>query len=288
MPSHPNGHPGRAALGAFLRSRRQSLTPEDLGLDLTQPREGPGLFREEVAHRAGISVAYLARFEQGTATQASVAALNGLGRALMLDAHERDELFRLAETPPATRRREPPPEHVSIGTAQLLTAMADVPAIVLGTRDDVLAWNRLGHRLIASHLPFESPLDLDTRPNRVKMVFLDPRLRETYRDWKVEAQRAVTQLQQLATHRSDDLALMRLVGDLVVASDEFAAYWADPQPAAPTRGIRELYHPEVGDLDLRFEILTLEGSEQRLLTHSADPGSVSEERLRDLAALIPA
>lgn len=287
MSSEPDHHHALPVLGSFLRDRRLSLSQADVGLNVPEPSKELGLTRQEVAQLADISVAYLVRLEEGSAIRASVAALQGLARALKLDDDDRDQLFRLAQTPQvATHRREPPTEHVAIGMAQLLNAMTDVPAVVLGCRDDVLAWNRLGHRLLAPHLPFEAPLALEARPNRIKMVFLDPHMRTTYLDWETEARRSVTQLHELTVARPEDLALMRLIGDLVVASDQFAEYWADPKPAAPTRGVRHLHHSEVGDLDLNYEILTVEGNDQRLLTHCAEPGSVSEARLHDLLALV--
>jgi hypothetical protein len=54
---------------------------------------------------------------------------------------------------------------------QLLDALGDVPAVVLGRRSDVLAWNRLGHALFAGHVDVEAPRTPAQRPNMTRLVF---------------------------------------------------------------------------------------------------------------------
>ena len=74
-------------LGAFLRSRRERLRPEDVGLPSGPRRRTPGLRREEVAVLAHISTEYYVRLEQGRAPRPSgeVLAWNDLAAALMED-----------------------------------------------------------------------------------------------------------------------------------------------------------------------------------------------------------
>ena len=53
-------------MGAFLRSRRDRLTPSQAGIDaFPGPRRVPGLRREELAVAAGVSPDYYSRLEQG-------------------------------------------------------------------------------------------------------------------------------------------------------------------------------------------------------------------------------
>lgn len=52
-------------LGAFLRSRRDRLTPDEAGVHSYGRRRVPGLRREELAQLAGVSMTYLTRLEQG-------------------------------------------------------------------------------------------------------------------------------------------------------------------------------------------------------------------------------
>ena len=95
-----------------------------------------------------------------------------------------------------------------------------VPAVVLGRRTDVLAWNARAHRLLAGHI---AP---DARPNLTRLLFLDAHTRELYARWDEEAARAVAMLRILAGRFPDDPELAELVGELSMKSPEFAALWA--------------------------------------------------------------
>jgi hypothetical protein len=54
----------RRELGAFLRSRRERLKPEQVGLRSMRRRRTPGLRREEVAQLAGVGVTWYTWLEQ--------------------------------------------------------------------------------------------------------------------------------------------------------------------------------------------------------------------------------
>jgi len=144
----------RRRLGEFLRTRRSQLRPEDVGLPTYgEHRRVPGLRREELARLAGVSASYYSRLEQGQSTNASPEVLNAIARALRLDDAEQHHLYQLAG---GTRRRpagrKPAPERPTPAVRQLLAALGDVPAVVLGRSSDVLAWTEVGHALFAGHL----------------------------------------------------------------------------------------------------------------------------------------
>ena len=61
----------REVLAEFLRTRRERLAPEQLGLPLRGRRRTPGLRREEVAQEAGMSTTWYTWLEQGRAIQIS-------------------------------------------------------------------------------------------------------------------------------------------------------------------------------------------------------------------------
>lgn len=87
--------PGNA-LGAFLRSRRERLDPADVGVSSGQRRRTPGLRREEVAHRADVSVEWYTRLEQGRGGMPSAPVLQNVAAALLLTRVEREHMFLLA------------------------------------------------------------------------------------------------------------------------------------------------------------------------------------------------
>ncbi|KAB2977572.1 helix-turn-helix transcriptional regulator [Streptomyces sp. SS1-1] len=97
-----------AELGAFLRSRRAALTPEETGMSSFGQRRVPGLRREELAHLAGISVTYYTRLERGESHQVSDSVLDSLASVLKLTPEERAYLDRLARPARTANHRGEP------------------------------------------------------------------------------------------------------------------------------------------------------------------------------------
>ncbi|NWL31832.1 helix-turn-helix domain-containing protein [Paenarthrobacter nitroguajacolicus] len=268
-------------LGEFLRIRRASLQPEDVGVLNYGIRRVPGLRREELAMLAGVSTTYYTRLEQGLSTNASEAVIDAIARALNLSKDERVHLFNLAR-PGKTKRRTPAkPDKVRPGTLRLIQSMPGTPAVVLGRRSEVLAWNVLGHRLVAGHLDFAAPEAPSTRPNMTRLLFLDDHTRELYTRWPDEARRAVASLRLVAGKSADDQELASLVGELTLKSPDFAKLWARHPVENCMSGVKYLHHPEVGYLELNFEVLTPpDESGHRVLLYAADPGSAAAEALQ--------
>jgi transcriptional regulator with XRE-family HTH domain len=267
-------------LGHFLRTRRARLTPDDVGLTAYGARRVPGLRREELAMLAGVSVTYYTRLEQGQSVNASASVVDAIGRALALDEDERAHLHDLAKPAGRKERRVRRQVRLRPGIRALIDAMGDIPALALGPATDVLAWNRLGHALVAGHVAFDAPELAATRPNLTSMLFLDPHVRGLYVDWEGEARRAVASLRLVAGRLPEDRALAELVGELAIASPAFAGLWAKYPVHNCTSGTKQLDHPEVGRLELGFEVLHLpDDPGVRLLTYSAPAGSSARDCL---------
>lgn len=273
-------------LGEFLRSRRASVTPEDVGIVSRGQRRVPGLRREELALLAGVSVTYYTRLEQGHSTNASTSIVDALARALALDEDEHAHLRDLARPASARPRRPVRPDRVRVGTKSLVDAMTTVPAVVLGRSTEVLAWNRLGHALVAEHYDFGAPDLPGSRPNLTRMLFLDPHTRALYANWDEEAARAVASLRLVAGRYADDRSITDLVGELCVASDDFARLWAKHPVQSCSSGTKRLNHPEVGVLDVGFEVLHLpDAPGHRLLAYTAIAGTSAHQALALLGAI---
>lgn len=275
-----------AELGNFLRTRRARLQPEDVGLvSYGARRRVPGLRREELAQLAGVSVAYYTRLEQGQSHNASDGVLDALARALRLSPDERAHLRDLARPARARRRPAVRPDKARPGTLQLLAALGDVPAVALGRRFEVLAWNPAGHALVAGHLDFDSPGRPLDRLNTQRLLFLDPHTRELYPDREAETRRAVAALRMAAGQHPDDQQLAGLIGELSMKSAEFSALWTRHAVSNCSFGVKSFHHPLVGAMELDFEMLqTPDASGQGLLMFTARAGSPSEAALRLLAA----
>ncbi|NYI07864.1 helix-turn-helix transcriptional regulator [Allostreptomyces psammosilenae] len=277
-----------AELGEFLRSRRARLRPEELGLpDYGSRRRVPGLRREELAQLAGVSAGYYTRLEQGQCRGASDAVLDAIARVLRLDDAERAHLYSLARPRPATRRRSPRPEQLRPAVRTMIESFGEVPALVLGRVVDILAWNPMAHALLAGHLDRDAPHRPADRPNFARMLFLDPHTRELYGDdWTRKARSTVADLRMIAGRHPDVPGLAALVGELTVASPEFARLWAAHTVGDCRTDSCVYHHPVVGAMELTVELMALPNDEgQRVAVFNAEPGSPSEAALRLLARL---
>ncbi|MET8702891.1 helix-turn-helix transcriptional regulator [Kitasatospora sp. NPDC004723] len=279
-----------AGLAEFLRTRRSRLRPEDVGLpDLGGRRRVAGLRREELAQLAGVSVDYYTRLEQGRVGNPSDSVLDAVARALRLDPEEGGHLHRLARTRPARGRgaggrgpggRGSGPQKVRPALARLLGAMPEVPAVVMGRRMDVLAWNRAAVSLLGDYGAL-APAER----NIARITYLDPASRTLYDDWVGCARENAAFLRLEAGRRPDDPRLAELIGELSVRSPEFRQWWAEHPVRDKTSGRKVFHHPLVGRMELVYETLRpADDPDQALITYTPDPGSPSEDALRMLIA----
>ncbi len=265
----------------FLTTRRARLTPELAGLpSYGRTRRVQGLRREEVALLAGISVEYYTRLERGNARGVSDDVLESVSRALQLDEAEHAHLVDLARTANTERppRKTATPITVRPSIRRLVDAMSEIPAFVGNGRLDILYANPLAEALYSEH--FRDP----ARPaNSARFTFLDPRARTFYPDWETVMRDAVAALHGEAGRNPYDRSLSDLIGLLSTRSEEFRVQWAHHDVRFHRSGTKRIHHPLVGDLTLSYERLELPSDPGlAIVTYSAEPGSRSEERLREL------
>ncbi len=267
------------SLGAFLKSRRDRVTPARIGLrTYGTARRVPGLRREELAQLAGMSAGYYTRLEQGQAETASEQVLDALARVLRLDEIEAVHLHNLARQPGGRGLSEPPPEEPHPRVLALLESLGDTtPAIVLGRRGDVLAWNRAGHALKAEHVAFDAPAGPAHRPSIPRMFFLDPLTRDMHRNWDEVASAHVAFLRLTAGRYPTDARLAELIGELTMGSDEFATMWAMGDVADCTVGTMDLQHPTVGAVSVAYQVwLQPDSPDHRLEIYTPDDASSAD------------
>jgi transcriptional regulator with XRE-family HTH domain len=267
----------------FLTSRRARITPDQVALRVYGERRVPGLRREEVAILAGVSVDYYTKLERGNASGVSESVLEAIAGALQLDEAERAHLSDLARAlgPTSTTRRRAKKQRVRPSVQHILDAMTGAPALVQNGRLDILAANQLGRALYSEM--FRDP----ARPvNHARFVFLNPRAQDFYGDWERAANDTVALLRAEAGSDPYDRNLSDLVGELSTRSDEFRTRWAAHNVRLHQTGAKTFHHPEVGDIELTFEMMELAADPGlNLLTYSAEPGSRSEEALGLLGSL---
>ncbi|MFC4125895.1 helix-turn-helix domain-containing protein [Nocardia rhizosphaerae] len=276
-------------LGTFLKNRRDRITPDQIGLKtFGVTRRVPGLRREELAQLAGVSAGYYTRLEQDQAGTASAQVIEAIARVLQLDPAETTHLRNLAGRSGAPRLVREAPEQPHERVLTLLASLGDtVPAVILGRRGDVLAWNRPGHTLVAEHLDFDAPRDLDRRPSIPRMFFLDPLTRDLYRNWTDLARIHVAYLRLTAGRHPTDADLAELIGELAMRSSEFATMWATGEVADCTVGPMDLRHPTIGRVDVDYQVwLQPDSPDHRLEIYTArDAASADALRLLTTAGL---
>lgn len=266
-------------LGEFLKARRSELTPRAVGLpDNAGKRRVAGLRREEVAQLAAISTDYYTRLEQGR-IPASAPVLEAIAQALDLDEDQRRYLFGLAGKETAKPRRRAR-QKVQTQLRRVLDDLTATPAIVMGRRMDVLAWNPLAAAMITD---FEAVPE--KHRNYVRILFTDPAMRTLYADWKGVARMAVATLRMEAAKYPDDPRLTALVGELCVQDEDFRTWWAAHHVATLSVGTKTLHHPVAGELRLDWDTLTASTDpDQQLVVWTAEVGSPTHDGLSILAS----
>jgi transcriptional regulator with XRE-family HTH domain len=266
---------GPNPLGDYLRARREIVTPEQAGIPVLGVRRVPGLRREEVAMLAGISADYYLRLEQGRDRNPSVQVLESLARVLQLDGDATAYLLRLGAGKPRRPRRRPRRETVPPGIAKLVATLP-LPAFVEGRYFDVLAANALATAL--------SPR-LVAGGNRLRDVFLDPAEQSLYPNWEDATAGLVAGFRQSVGTDTDDPRFIELVGELSLASPRFCQVWARHDVRARRGAPMHVDHPQVGELRLNREKLSISGTAgQMLVIYHPDPGTDNADKLALLAS----
>lgn len=201
------------ALAAFLRSHRERLSSPLAG---SRRRRTPGLRREEVAERAGISTTWYTWLEQGRAVSLSAHALARISTALALTAAERRYVFELVQ------RRDPDQTEPVIAPPAVLQAVDAVngPAYVLDRQFTAIAWNDAAAKLFKGWLDARAP-----ERNLLRFMFVNPAARTLVEDWPHRAARLVAEFRAHCGPHLKDPPTAKLIGALSAESSEFRKLW---------------------------------------------------------------
>ncbi|KIZ16383.1 helix-turn-helix transcriptional regulator [Streptomyces natalensis] len=268
----------RTALGAFLRSRRDGLTPAQAGIEpFPGPRRVPGLRREELAVLAGLSSDHYSRIEQGRQPTISEDVMEALSRALGLDGVEREHLRDLA----APVRRTPPRDDSASQQADpgLLRMMdnLDVPVLLLGRRGVVLARNALLTAVLGA--------PMEPGSSFLRWLFLDPLARERIVNWADFAAPAVGAMRYEVGRHPGDRRLATLVAELRAGDPDVARWWDDHGVTDRTSVGKRIAHPVAGPLEFGIESVGKpHDPEQRLIVYTVETDSSTARNLPLLAA----
>jgi DNA-binding XRE family transcriptional regulator len=262
-------------IGSYIQAWRRRLQPADAGLPAGPRRRTRGLRREELALLAGISVDYLVRLEQGRATNPSTQVLAALSRALQLTTDERDHLYTVAgQAPP---RRSAVTAHVPPSVQRLVDRLSELPVAVYDPAWTIITWNAAWAGLMGD------PSAASGRDRNLIWRTFTGKSTRVHRgdaeDDEFEAN-AVADLRRAVGTYPDDARLRRLVDDLLQASPRFARLWAERVVNTTGSNRKTIVHPEVGPITLDCDVLTVAGSDLRLVVYTAEPSSPDADRLR--------
>jgi transcriptional regulator with XRE-family HTH domain len=242
---------GNRPFGDFLRSRRTRLNPDKVGEATRQRRRTPGLKREEVAQRAGISAEWYVKLEQGRAVSPSAETVEALGRALRLN---RVELAHLRSLATAGGRQPFRREDAPDALRRIVAALPE-PAYLTGQRWDVLAWNDAATALFGDFGRFA----LEDR-NILHWMLTDPAAKHLFgQTWAEEARRMVSLFRAAHDLWPGDTAFAALVDRVRASSLEFDAWWSEHGVGAPVSGAKRLRHPTLGVV--RYEYASFQAND---------------------------
>ncbi|QIK11580.1 helix-turn-helix domain-containing protein [Streptomyces sp. ID38640] len=264
-------------MAAFLRSRRERITPEQVGLPRGARRRTPGLRREEVAHLGAVGVTWYTWLEQARDIHVSPQVLDAVARALLLDRAERSHLFALAGAVDPMPGREC--TGVTRELRQILEQLTPFPAVVQNSRFDILAYNRTYGRLMC---------DLDALPeedrNCMWLAFTHPEWRATVGDLEAAMRVMAAKFRASMAEHVAEPAWKALVARLTEASPEFREIWAQHEVIRPVSSVKLFRHPRVGALELTATSLWTGPSPGPKLLSYTPVDETSRERLEQLAA----
>jgi transcriptional regulator with XRE-family HTH domain len=267
----------RREFGAFLRSRREKLTPASVGLPDGFRRRTPGLRREEVALLADVGTTWYTWLEQGRDVRASVEVLSALADALLLDPAERRHLFTLSDRP-STDLPMHGPEDVPAALRRMLASLTDQPAYILGRRWDVLAWNTASVALFGDY----GLLEGDAR-NTVHRVFTDLAHRQLLVDWEIVAANSLAMFRADSARYAGDPDFERLIATLTQASPEFRAWWPRQDVLRPLAGHKRLCHPLGGLMNFEYTALSvIDRPDMKLVVYTPLDEDGTSEKLKAL------
>lgn len=267
-------------LADFLRRRRETLQPGDVGLLSGPRRRTAGLRREDVAALAGMSTDYYARLEQQRGPQPSLQMATALAHALRLTLDERDHLFALIGHNAPARFHDC--EHVSPTLLRVLDRLHDSPALVVSDLAEVLAQNPLSIALTR-----DQTRHTGLARSAYYRWFTDPAERLFYpeEDHSQFGRSLVARLRAALTTGSDTHTAARIVAVLQELSPEFVDLWERHEVAQRYDDHKAFIHPELGRIDVDCEFLYAENRAQTLIVLTTRPGTDSHTKLQLLSVI---
>ncbi|MCQ8239754.1 helix-turn-helix transcriptional regulator [Acetobacteraceae bacterium KSS12] len=265
-------------MGAFLREHRRRLPPAP---DRGTRRRTPGLRREDVAARAGVSVVWYTWLEQNRGGPPSDEVLERLCAALSLGGADREMLFLLGRhrAPPLRPPEMPPP--VAPVVQRVMDAMPDTPALVKNALWDVVAWNRPAVALWGDYGATDP-----AHRNLLRRFFLGG-ARQHLVDWEQTARFLLGAFRVDVARAGPASPQAVLAAELQDLDPDFRRLW--PQIAVGWHGVgrKELVHPVGGRLRLDYATFDVVGAEGLSMLVFTPAAASDRDALARMVAALP-
>ena len=244
----------RHELAAFLRSRRERVTPESVGLPSGARRRTVGLRREEVAVLAGLSPTWYTYLEQGRNIRPSAEVLDSLARVLVLSEDERRYMHTLAYGHTSVA----PPERTEQDGVDLLRRVVAVaangtdPVYAPDRFCDVHAWNDAAAEWYTDfgRLP-------DGQRNMLLWMLTDPLAQERFADWEYDVTDVIARFRWVSAPYRGHPRLEAIIAAADQAHPRFGEWWRDHDVRVQRSRDRRLRHPELGERSWQISALFL-------------------------------
>ena len=234
-------------LSKFLKSCRQRIDPETVGLPVRPRRRNPGLSRSEVATLAQMSVDWYTWLEQGRDIHPSVEVLNQLAKVFQLTEAEKRHLYSLCEHTPVLTEILDADIQLMQG---LIAHLAKVPAFVLRKDWQILAQNDAADKFFNTWSNLK-----DEDKNLLYLFFTEPIFTQHLREWKWHAKLAIRQFRAIYVTEIGNPTFSSLIERLSEISPQFKRWWAETDVTGRDRGRKEFDHPLFGYCDYDYTIL---------------------------------
>lgn len=244
------------ALGEFLKSRRERLQPEEVGIKDTSRRRTPGLRREEVAYLANVSSTYYTWLEQGRNVKPSQEVLQSIADALHLDKDEQMHLFALSEMG-SVQSEENIDEDEDEDNTSLYSVVEQLkyPSFIINDNTDVLAWNKAAELIIS---------DFSSRAKEerymLNIVFSDEKIKEEMSNRDEFVLYSIGVFRGVCDRHPEHPEYLDRANYLCEKYEEFKSLWEkhDVQQKKITCGIFQ--HPSAGLLEFQVHSASVDGN----------------------------
>jgi transcriptional regulator with XRE-family HTH domain len=242
----------RRELARFLRSRRERVTPADVGLPAGPRRRATGLRREEVAVLAGLSPTWYTYLEQGRDIHPSAEVLDSLARVLGLTEDERRYMHLLAHG----KVNKPRPLAGELSAEEIVRQLVHTaessayPVYAVNLYCDLVAWNRAA----TSYYTDFSRLPPDRR-NMLRWMLEAPEAKELLPEWTEEIHDLAARWRAMMATRDGDGRLDKLIAEFRELSPVFDRWWETHDVQEHRSRTRHFRHPRLGDQAMRLIVV---------------------------------